>query len=56
MEVRAIVKHGIVFIAAEDVAAMVKEVGATEETDVRTRLNSLAETVLKLGPDNVIKC
>lgn len=44
-QVRYVIVRGVRYLHAEDVAALIREVGTTEETDVRNRLNELAERV-----------
>jgi hypothetical protein len=42
--------HGVRYLRLEDVAAFVRELGGSEETDVRNRLNEAADYLLKKKP------
>jgi hypothetical protein len=46
---RTVTVRGVVYLRAEDVAEHLRELGATEETDTRRRLNEAAENVRKLS-------
>ena len=43
---RYIRANGATYFRAEDVAAYIRSLGATEDTDVRTRLNAAASEVI----------
>jgi hypothetical protein len=45
--VRYIIVNSTQYLRVEDVTALIREVGATEDTDVRNRLNKLAEQLEK---------
>lgn len=44
-QVRYVVVRDVRYLRAEDVVALIREVGVTEETDVRNRLNKLADAI-----------
>lgn len=45
--IRCVVKNttGMIYMCAEDVVSMLREFGATEETDIRSRINELANGI-----------
>jgi major membrane immunogen (membrane-anchored lipoprotein) len=47
--VRYIAHKGVSYLRAEDVADTLREMAATEETDVRKRLEALASELLKVN-------
>jgi hypothetical protein len=47
--VRTITVKGNTYIRVEDVANLLMDFGATEETDVRNRLRELAQQIHRLG-------
>ena len=49
-KVATITYKGQVWILAKDVATIIEEFGAVEETDVRNRAKQLANNVRKLKP------
>jgi hypothetical protein len=48
-DIRFIKHNDAVYLRLEDVAAFVRDIGATEETDVRNRLNDAAINIEKIG-------
>lgn len=49
-EIRFVRVGGVVYLRAEDVADFITELGATEETDVRTRLEAAAHNIKQSNP------
>jgi len=47
MNLRYVTVHGVRYLRVDDVAAFVRALGATEETDVRTRLDEAAHNLTK---------
>jgi hypothetical protein len=45
MNARYMRVNGVIYFRAEDVAAYVRSLGSTEETDVRNRLNEAANAL-----------
>lgn len=48
--VRFVTVKGVRYLRDEDVSALINDVGATEPTDTRTRLEELARNILKPVP------
>ncbi len=46
MNIRFITYKGVKYLRSEDVAKVLRELGSTEETDVRTRIETLASSLL----------
>jgi hypothetical protein len=47
-DLRYVVLRGVRYLRAEDVAAFLRELGSTEETDVRKRLDEAARNLEKM--------
>lgn len=50
--IRFIKHNDAVYLRVEDVAAFVRDIAATEETDVRNRLNAAVANIEKVGYGN----
>ena len=48
MDLRTVVVRGALYLRVEDVASLIMEVGGTEPTDTRNRLNELAHNLAAL--------
>lgn len=51
VDLRFVRANGNVYLRNEDVARLLREIGATEETDVRNRLEQAAQSVEKVGKE-----
>lgn len=54
MDVRTIQLNGIVYLRVEDAVELLRDLGATEPTDTRTRIDELADNLSALKGEDLV--